>query len=80
MSYTPTTWANGDIVAASDMNKIENGIAAVGVVEIADLPSGSTLYTLTSTRPTARTDVSVFFLGATDPGAAALAGDVWLKP
>ena len=31
MSYTPTTWATGDTVTATKMNKIEQGIAASGV-------------------------------------------------
>lgn len=30
MSYTPTTWATGDTITASAMNKIENGIANAG--------------------------------------------------
>lgn len=30
MSYTPTTWTTGDIISASAMNKIENGIANAG--------------------------------------------------
>lgn len=30
MSYTPTTWTTGDIITATKMNKIENGIANAG--------------------------------------------------
>ena len=30
MSYTPTTWANGDVVTATKLNKIEQGIAEGG--------------------------------------------------
>lgn len=30
MAYTPTTWATGDTITASAMNKIENGIAGAG--------------------------------------------------
>lgn len=30
MAYTPTTWATGDTITASAMNKIENGIASAG--------------------------------------------------
>lgn len=30
MAYTPTTWATGDTITASAMNKIENGIANAG--------------------------------------------------
>lgn len=29
-SYTPTTWATGDTITATAMNKIENGIANAG--------------------------------------------------
>ena len=32
MGYTPTTWATGDTVTASALNKIENGIANAGSV------------------------------------------------
>lgn len=31
MAYTPTTWATGDTITATKMNKIENGIANAGV-------------------------------------------------
>ena len=27
MSYTPTTWADGDLITAEKLNNIENGIA-----------------------------------------------------
>ena len=30
MSYSPTTWSTGDMITASAMNKIENGIANAG--------------------------------------------------
>lgn len=30
MSYTPTTWANGDTITAAKLNKMERGIAAAG--------------------------------------------------
>jgi len=30
MAYTPTTWATGDTITATKMNKIENGIAGAG--------------------------------------------------
>lgn len=45
---------------------------------IADLPSGSVVATSTGTRPTARSDITVIWKGATDPGASALSGDIWL--
>lgn len=34
MSYTPTTWANGDTITAAGLNKIEQGIAATGGVVV----------------------------------------------
>lgn len=27
MSYTPTTWTNGDVITAEKLNKIENGLS-----------------------------------------------------
>lgn len=30
MSYTPTTWATGDVITAEKLNNIENGIANAG--------------------------------------------------
>lgn len=26
MAYTPTTWANGDLITAAKMNKLEQGV------------------------------------------------------
>lgn len=34
MAYTPTTWATGDTITASAMNKIENGIAEAGRIAV----------------------------------------------
>ena len=31
MSYTPTEWKKGDVITATKLNKIENGIAAINV-------------------------------------------------
>lgn len=45
---------------------------------LADLPAGVTISTSGTTRPTARADLVVQFLGA-DPGSNALEGDVWLR-
>ena len=42
MSYTPTTWATGDTITATKLNKIENGIASAGgydLVIVADATS-----------------------------------------
>ena len=27
MAYTPTVWANGDVITADKLNKLENGVA-----------------------------------------------------
>lgn len=43
---------------------------------IADLPSGSVIYTSGTTRPTSRTDIMVIFTGA-DPTTNAFAQDWW---
>ena len=43
MSYTPTTWATGDTITATKLNKIENGIASAGgydLVIVADTTNG----------------------------------------
>lgn len=45
---------------------------------LADLPGGAVVWTASTTRPTARTDVMVIFTGGTDPGSNALEGDLWL--
>lgn len=34
MSYTPTTWAAGDTVTAAKLNKLEQGVAAGGVLVV----------------------------------------------
>jgi len=43
----------------------------------ADLPPGSVMYSGTTTRPTARTDIMVIFTSVADPSANALVGDRW---
>lgn len=42
MAYTPTTWATGDTVTATKMNKLEQGVANAGSALIADV-DGTTL-------------------------------------
>ena len=34
MSYVPTNWVNGDTITAEKLNKIENGISAMGGVKV----------------------------------------------
>lgn len=71
---TGTTTDLADIAPVPD----SNGIYYVSrPVTIADLPSGSVIYSATTTRPTARTDIMVIFTSATDPGSNALTGDRW---
>lgn len=50
MSYTPTNWANGDVITTAKLNKIENGIVeasnsggGVLVVNIVNNGQGPTL-------------------------------------
>lgn len=50
----------------------------IGSVTLDNIPSGSIIYSDTTTRPTARTDVRVFFDTVADPGVNALDGDKWL--
>lgn len=45
--------------------------------EVSDLPAGAVIATMSTTRPTERTDITVMFKGD-DPGENALAGDVWV--
>lgn len=37
MAYTPTTWANGDTIDATKLNKMEQGIANAGAAMIVNL-------------------------------------------
>lgn len=34
MAYTPTEWKKGDIVTSEKLNKLENGVAAGGVLVV----------------------------------------------
>jgi hypothetical protein len=49
----------------------------IGAVTLDNIPSGSIISSDTTTRPTTRTDVRVFFDTAMDPGSNALDGDKW---
>lgn len=50
---------------------------------LANIPAGSVLYAVESAgayiRPTSRTDVSVIFQGASNPGSVALENDLWAQ-
>jgi hypothetical protein len=44
MSYTPTVWKSGDVISSEKLNKIENGIEAVGIeTNIQNPTDGQTL-------------------------------------
>ena len=47
-------------------------------VDYSYLPAGSVLSTTSTTRPTSRTDVTVFFITDTDPGTNAFDNDIWV--
>jgi|GEM_PF-3379887 len=49
-----------------------------GTLDPARVVVGGVMYTSGTTRPTTRTDIMVIFTGATDPGANANAGDMWV--
>lgn len=41
MAYTPTTWANGDTIDATKLNKMEQGIANAGAAMIVEMSSST---------------------------------------
>ncbi len=49
---------------------------------LADLPAGSTIRVISPTtiRPTARTDISVIWIGYDSAPSNAIQGDLWLEP
>lgn len=49
MSYTPTVWANGDIITAEKLNKLENGLRSGGVFWITFNITEDVIYTLDKT-------------------------------
>ena len=59
MSYTPTTWATGDVITAEKLNNMENGIVngianslsvyIVNLVEAAEQPSNEWVFTADKT-------------------------------
>lgn len=80
---TGTTAAAGNDSRLSDARAPLNHSAATitsGLLDIARVPAGTIVEsTSTTVRPTARTDVHVYFSTATDPSAAMLTGDKWLR-
>ncbi|MEO5690728.1 MAG: hypothetical protein ABIQ64_00910 [Candidatus Saccharimonadales bacterium] len=87
VTATKSTVGLANVDNTSDVNKpvstatqtaLSGKAATTHSHAIADLPAGSVVSTSTNTRPTSRTDIVVMWTGATDPGGAALSGDVWL--
>ena len=85
-SLTKAQVGLGNVDNTSDLNKplstaTTSALAGKAALShghvIADLPAGLVMSTSTTTRPTARTDIVVLWTGS-DPGAAAINGDVWL--
>lgn len=58
MSYTPTTWAAGDVVTSAKLNKLEQGVAAAdGIFYIdAQITGGSSPADMTLTSTTITSD------------------------
>lgn len=65
---------NGTVPDAAGNVTIAVGSASVNYD---GLPAGTIISTLTTTRPTSRTDLRVWFDTVTDPGANALPNDKW---
>lgn len=49
MAYTPTTWATGDTVTATKLNKLENGVANAGSALICNCSNNGSSYVLDKT-------------------------------
>lgn len=59
MAYTPTVWANGDVITADKLNKLENGVANEQVGPAGPAGSAATVTVGTVTTGEAGTDASV---------------------
>lgn len=70
MAYTPTTWANGDTIDATKLNKMEQGIANAGAVMVVELSSatGQADHTFAEIFDALRSGTPVY-LHFPDPGA-----------
>ena len=74
----PTGHAASHAAGGADELALSAAQITTGLLGLERAPAGSVAHTATTTRPTARTDVMVIFTGPTDPGAAALEGDLWV--
>ena len=75
---TPTAHAATHAAGGADALALSAAQITTGLLGLERAPAGSVAHTATTTRPTARTDIMVIFTGPTDPGAAALEGDLWV--
>lgn len=59
MAYTPTVWANGDVITADKLNKLENGVANEQVGPAGPAGSAATVTVGSVTTGEAGTEASV---------------------
>ena len=74
----PTGHAPSHAAGGADELALSAAQITTGLLGLERAPAGTVAHTATTTRPTARTDIMVIFTGPTDPGAAALEGDLWV--
>lgn len=72
------TILNNAIFDVSDRVDQKAPLDGSNKVPLANLPAGSVLFSTSTTRPTSRTDVMVFFITATDPDTNAFDNDIWI--
>ena len=75
---TPTAHAAAHAAGGADPLVLSAEQVTTGLLGLARAPAGTVAHTATTARPTARTDIMVIFTGPTDPGVAALEGDLWV--
>ena len=75
---TPTEHAPAHAAGGADPLALSAAQITTGLLGLERAPAGAVAHTAATTRPTARTDIMVIFTGPTDPGAAALEGDLWV--
>ena len=63
MAYTPTVWANGDVITADKLNKLENGVANEQVGPAGPAGSAATVTVGSVTTGEAGTEVTVINSG-----------------
>ncbi len=74
----PTAHAPAHAAGGTDPLALSAAQITTGLLGLERAPAGAVAHTAATTRPTARTDIMVIFTGPTDPGAAALEGDLWV--